>query len=347
MSNTILPPLRTQFDRIANRTLRFDMSEWFWGDAIAIDGLLDAAELLNNSDYQAAAVRWLKRWVDRFLTRGPIFTDHLVPGRALVTLYLSGNTDAPWLEAAKALAFYLHHDVPRAHGSHAPLYRPDDPAYRHSVWVDTLYHEPPFFAALAEATGDMRYAEWAVQVALEHWRVLYDSQRRLLPQAIDTATDSARGWGWARGMGWALLGLADTLHRLPIAQTVKLEPLTLELAQRVADLQDVTGFWHTVIDDREAYLETSTAAFFGAAYLRLARSGQTRWLEHAASARRALLSRVDQEGAVWGVSAVTWAATSPEPDSSRYKVVPTEFNLWGQGSAMRLLSETIQLEEAN
>lgn len=344
MTDTSLTPFRTLLDRVASRTLRFDMSEWFWGDAIAIDGLLDAAELLEKPEYEAAAAKWLKRWADRFLTRGPIFTDHLVPGGALVTLHQKGNSDGPWLDAAKALASYLHNDVPRAHGSHAPLYRPDDPAYRQSVWVDSLYHEPPFFAALAAATGDPRYADWALQVTLEHWAVLYDEKRGLLPQAIDTATGAAKGWGWARGMGWALLGLADTLHHLPNTQRAKLEPLTLDLAQRVADLQDITGFWHTVINDREAYLETSTAAFFGAAYLRLARSGQREWLDNAASAKRALLGRIDGDGAVWGVSAVTWAATSPGPDVNRYKVVPTEFNLWGQGSAMRLLSEAIRFE---
>jgi unsaturated rhamnogalacturonyl hydrolase len=147
-------------------------------------------------------------------------------------------------------------------------------------------------------------------------------------------------------MGWALLGLADTIPLLPEAQRLQLEPLTLDLAQRVAGLQDVTGFWHTVIDDREAYLETSTAAFFGAAFLRLARSGRADWVAPGKKALNALLGRIDDNGAVWGVSAVTWAATSPEQNASRYKVVPTEFNLWGQGSGMRALSEAIRLAQS-
>ena len=33
---------------LAERTLRYDFTVWFWGDAIAVDGLLDAAELLDD-----------------------------------------------------------------------------------------------------------------------------------------------------------------------------------------------------------------------------------------------------------------------------------------------------------
>lgn len=339
--------LRARLERVADRTLRFDMSEWFWGDAIAMDGLLEAAELLGEDRFRVAPEVWLGRWAERFLRKGPIFTDHLTPGRALVTLAAAGSDRGPWLDAAKALADYLHRGVPRARPSNAPLYRPDDPAYRHSVWVDTLYHEPPFFAALYEMTGDLSYADQAVDVTLDHWNVLYDPVKRLLPQAVDTATDAVKGWGWARGMGWALLGLADTLHRLPPAHQARIEALTLDLADRVGSLQDETGFWHTLIDDREAYLETSTATFFGAAFLRLARSGEQRWRQNAESALGAALSRIDDTGAVWGVSAVTWAATSPGPDAIRYKSVSTEFNIWGQGSGLRLLSEAIRSKDSS
>lgn len=33
---------------LMNRTLEYDFSVWFWGDAIAIDSLLEAGELLND-----------------------------------------------------------------------------------------------------------------------------------------------------------------------------------------------------------------------------------------------------------------------------------------------------------
>jgi len=35
--------------RVAQRTRRFDFTIWFWGDAIAFDGLVDAAQLLGDS----------------------------------------------------------------------------------------------------------------------------------------------------------------------------------------------------------------------------------------------------------------------------------------------------------
>ncbi|MCC6947290.1 MAG: glycoside hydrolase family 88 protein [Bradyrhizobiaceae bacterium] len=328
--------------RVAERTLRFDMTEWFWGDAIAVDGLLEAAELLGEPRFAAVAISSLERWARRFLDKGPRFTDHLTPGAALVRI-AGERQDALLLEAARRLADYLHAEVPRAQPSGAPLYRPDDPAYRHVVWVDTLYHEPSFFAALWQATGEERFADMALDVVEKHRAVLYDRRQRLLPQAVDTATDTVRGLGWGRGHGWALLGLADTLAILPEGQWNSFHGWTQELAERLLPLQDSSGFWRTLLHDREAYLETSTATFFSAAFFRLVRSGAGDYRAAGEKALLAALDRIDEEGKVWGVSAVTWAATSAGTDALRYKSVPTEFNLWGQGSALRMLAEGIRL----
>ena len=326
---------------VADRTLRFDMSEWFWGDAIAIDGLLDAADLLSEARFADRCHAWTARWADRFLERGPTFTDHLVPGRALVRLAQS-RASSKLLDAARLLAIYLHEQVPRAYPSGAPLYRPDDPAYRHTVWVDTLYHEPPFFAALWKATGEAKYADMAVQVVQDHKKVLYDEKVKLLPQAVDVAVGTVRGLGWGRGHGWALLGLADAVTELPPGAREEVLPWTKELAERIQELQDNTGFWHTLLQDRESYLETSTATFMAAAYLLLERQGLQGFAGAGERALHAALSRIDQDGTVWGVSAVTWAATAPGADAHRYKIVPTEPNLWGQGSGLRMLAEVIR-----
>lgn len=336
-----LPLLRELLGRVAGRTLRFDMSEWFWGDAIACDGLLEAAELLDRPNLSEPVRRWLGRWAERFLRGGPRFTDHLTPGAALVRLAVR-DEDERMLESARRLGSYLQEEVPRSHPTGAPLYRPDDPGYRNTVWVDTLYHEPMFFAALHRATGEQRYAHMCLDVVRRHWAVLYDSASGLLPQAVNTATDAVRGRGWARGQGWAVLGLADCLGVLPPGHAEEIRAMLLPLITRIASLQDASGFWHTLIHDRDSYLETSTATFFGATLLRLDRLGILAAGPVADRALAAGMSRIDGEGAVWGVSAVTWAATTPVGDADRYKSVPTEFNLWGQGSALRMLSEAIR-----
>jgi unsaturated rhamnogalacturonyl hydrolase len=340
-----LDTLRIALRKVAERTLAFDMPRWFWGDAIAIDGLLEAADLLDAPEFYDPVESWLSAWARRFMLDGPVSTDHLAAGLALVTLAQRRPGRGPWLQAAENLARYLDRGVARAVRTGTPHYRPDDAAYRHTIWVDTLYHEPVFLAALGRHTGEARYLDQCIDVTDHHFEALLDAETGLLPQAVDTANGHVKGLGWARGIGWAVLGLADTLALLDGSHAEAIRKRLDPLVEIVLSTQDRSGFWHTLLHDREAYLETSTATFFGAACYRLARLQRDGTLAAARRALYATLSRIDESGAVWGVSGVAWAATSPVPDAIRYKTVPTEFNLWGQGSALRLLAEAIRFQQ--
>ena len=47
---------------VAERTRRYDFTVWFWGDAIAIDGLLEAADLLGDVASREHCLRFYRRW---------------------------------------------------------------------------------------------------------------------------------------------------------------------------------------------------------------------------------------------------------------------------------------------
>jgi hypothetical protein len=66
---------RVVLQRLAQRTLRFDFSVWFWGDAIAFDGLLDAAQLLSDRTYSQFCERYFEGWQER----SPSWTDYPHP----------------------------------------------------------------------------------------------------------------------------------------------------------------------------------------------------------------------------------------------------------------------------
>jgi rhamnogalacturonyl hydrolase YesR len=114
------------------------------------------------------------------------------------------------------------------------------------------------------------------------------------------------------------------------------------LASEILRRQDRSGFWRTLIDDPEAYLETSTAAFFGAAFTKGIRMGLLDADAYQPAIERAweaMLSRLDSDGSVTGVSAVTWSWAPGMDEKAMYKALPTEANLWGQGAAMRFAAE--------
>ena len=325
---------------VARRTLQYDFSVWFWGDAIAMDGLVEAAELLADNLYSDFCLKYFQRWAQRALS----WPDHLAPGAALLRVY-ERTRDRSLLDAALRLANWIAH-VPKAPGLDVHLYRPDLPAYRHTVWVDTLYHEPSFFSSLARVTSAAEYDQHGLDIWNSHVSSLSSARRPFLAHAFDTGARRLRGYGWGRGNGWALLGMADTLELLPEDHAGR--PAAIQdferLAQAVRSVQDASGFWRTLLDQREVYLEASTAAFFGSAFvkgIRLGLLGQE-FAESAERAWQAMLNNIDEDGSFFGVSACTHVAVDPGDDVALYKTLPTEVNVWGQGAALRFAAERIR-----
>lgn len=313
--------------RCAERTRRYDFSIWFWGDGIAVDGLQEAGELAADEASRIHALRFLQNWTEQ----APSWTDHLTPGLALVKAF--GRDHPSGVRLADWLAIVPH--TPDG----AALYRPDQPQYRHTVWVDSVYHVPPFLAAL----GEERRTIEALSAWKTHMDVLRDPRGPFLRHSFDTGTGIGHGYGWGRGSGWAMLGMIDTLRFLEQPPTWAVQDFT-ELAQAVLSVQDSSGMWRTLLHDREAYLESSATAFFGAAFTAgvAARLLGAEFADAADRAWRAVAGRIDADGSFWGVSACTWAGAYDVDDDQMYRTLPTETNVWGQGSILRFAGERLR-----
>ena len=141
--------------------------------------------------------------------------------------------------------------------------------------------------------------------------------------------------------------MIDTLELLPLDHPGRPDALRSlrALSAAVLEKQDASGFWRTLLHDRESYLESSTAAFFGAAFVKAVRLGlleEKIYAEAAQRAWQAVLSRLDDDGSFYGVSACTYAAVAPGDDVALYHTLPTEVNVWGQGSALRFAAERLR-----
>ena len=128
---------------------------------------------------------------------------------ALVELYKLTGREI-YLDRALDLAKLLL-DSPRSLRG-ARLLRPD--ANQH-VYVDCLYSDPPLFCRLAQVTGDRKWFDQAAAYALEFWNVLVDARVPLLYHGYSDLSGDHIGLLWGRGVGWALLGLVDTLADMP------------------------------------------------------------------------------------------------------------------------------------
>jgi unsaturated rhamnogalacturonyl hydrolase len=337
MNSSVRP--RQLLERVMQRTLDYDFTVWQWGDAVTVDGLLEAGEILKRK----APLNHLHKFYSNWAKRPRAWIDHLTPGLGLLRIQ-EKTGDARLLNAAKELAAQLK-AAPRARYYDVPMYRPDLDRQRHSVWVDTIYHEPSFLCRLAQATSDDKYYDDALDVWFSHVRALESGHGPFLAHSRDACSCALKGYGWGRGQGWAFYGMIDTLEMLPKKHPGYAKALTYvkNYAEILRRQQDRSGFWRTLIHDREAYLETSSAAFLGGAFLRGVRIGVLgrEYAKSADLAWDAVISRVDDKGAVFGVSAWTLAGVTMEDQVSMYKTLPTEMNCWGQGCVLRFCAERI------
>lgn len=325
--------------KVAERSRRFDFTVWFWGDAILFDGLLDAAELLNDPGHSGFCVRFFARWQGD----APAWTDYLTPGLALSRLVKQGAIGG--LSTLERLLDRYMARTPRGE-SGVHYFRPDLPQFRTTVLIDSMYHVPPFIASCASLLKKPELFDEAIAMWNSHAQTLAVPGRALLFHNYDHGSGRRRGYGWGRGNGWALLGLIDLIELLPpeIEGREQAAAEFRRLASAVLALQDESGFWRTLLEDRESYIETSTAGFFGAIFTKGVRLGllSSEYAEAAELAWRALLSRIDEDGGAFGTSAVTWASNAVVEELALYRAAPTEVNVWGQGAALRFAAERIR-----
>ena len=338
--------------RVADRLVSHKWKVWFWGDSTGLEGLLDASELLGDPKYQAFVYGMMKAWIARSTPTNE--WEHTAAGVALLRLYEATN-DEELLKKAVAHADYLAGFPKTANGAYirykdadidkAPELTPEQlqaaqecgAKFEHKkggpcVFVDTMHFDAPFFAYLFKITGEVEYLQLARETILYQIELLFDKQTSLFHHFWVEKTERTNGVCWGRGQGWAMLGMAHTMEHLADDDPVKAQILKVFCLQceALSSSQDDSGHWHTVILDKESYLETSVAAFVVDGFSRGIRQG---WLDSSYEeivdrALSALRQDVDQNGTLLGVSYETW----PSLNAKHYRYMPRDAMVpWGQG----------------
>ena len=137
------------------------------------------------------------------------------------------------------------------------------------TWCDALFMAPPVYARLYNITGDKKFLRFMDKEYKETYEFLYDKDARLFYRDHRYFTQKeANGEKvfWGRGNGWVLGGLVEILRELPAGNKYRTfyENLFVELATRVATLQQSDGFWRASMLDPHSYSspETSCSGFF-------------------------------------------------------------------------------------
>jgi unsaturated rhamnogalacturonyl hydrolase len=317
---------------VAACTMRWPFRVWAFGEAVALRGLLAAGRATGDAEPLGFVRALLRTWIGRGVGRSP--EEHVAPGAELLQLHALDGDEA-WLDAARSLA-RLFASTPI--GPNGVRYlRPDLPGWRRQIWVDSMDGGPPFLAQLARVTGEESHARDAERELLGYARLLQDERSGLFIHGFEE-TCGANGQHWARGNGWAAMGLVETLAQLPreTAAANELRQRLMTLLAGLAARQHASGLWSTVLDRPETPLETTLAVMTVCALDRASEAGVLASDPYRAMrdrAHTAVLEHVSATGALGLVSDAT-----PIGELRMYATRPFGIFPWGQGPLLLMLA---------
>jgi unsaturated rhamnogalacturonyl hydrolase len=250
---------------------------WAWNYELGT--LLEGMDSVWLNTVDPRYFNYIKSSVDPFIgPDGSILTynasenqlDNILLGRQLLLLY-GVTQNKRYLTAATTLYQQLAQQPRTPSGGFWHKQK-----YPNQMWLDGLYMAEPFYAGYASISGHPEaFTDITHQFVLmeQHAR---DPKTGLLYHGWDESKQER--WAnkktgdssqfWARGMGWHMMALVDTLPYYPDGDPGKkqlIEILEREAAA-ITRYQDAsTGLWYEVIDKPGAkgnYLESSASCMF-------------------------------------------------------------------------------------
>jgi unsaturated rhamnogalacturonyl hydrolase len=315
------PELEPIIRRLADRTIELGFRQWGWGEGVAQYGLLEAGAALDERRYVDEVGQFLESNRDF----QPTLLEHVMPSlSALLHSERTGEPIGRYLTDRVATMLLNH---PRSHHGAWTV----TPV--RTVWVDYIYETAPMLVNLARISGNRLYEEWAIDQTLAYLMSCYNPREKLFHHVYYDDVAAPNPFIWARANGWTALGLVEMLDLLPAQYGLRptLTRYLRHMADRLAELQDDSGHWHTVLLDDTTHREASTSAMLALAFKRGVRSGwlSARFEETADRAWDAVVREIDDEGNLTNTSAET-----PPGDADDYQAIEVGVYGWGQGFAL-------------
>jgi len=139
------------------------------------------------------------------------------------------------------------------------------------IWIDDMFMITAVQAQAYRATGDRKYIDRAASEM-----VLYLDKIQLENGLFYHSPDAH--FSWARGNGWMAAGMAEILRILPKDNPNRNRILDgyHKMMLALLKFQEKDGMWRQIIDDPEAWKETSGTAMFTYAMITGVKEG---WLD--------------------------------------------------------------------
>lgn len=315
------------------------LDTWEWPQGVAMYAMIKLYRSSGDRQLLETLINWYDGWLKKGLPPRNINTT--APMLALTCLY-EETAKPEYLSTIRDWAAWVNTGLPRTQEGGFQHVTSDDFNFQ-QIWDDTLFMTVLFLYRAGTLLGRPEYKTEAEYQFLLHIKYLHSQKDHLWYHGycFDGGHHFAGAY-WCRGNSWFTCGAAEMLSWLEEGSVKRLIRNTYAAqCEALKNCQDeITGLWHTLLDDPASYTETSGSAAIAYGILRGIRLGLLPEKEFVACAERAVggvLSMIDDDGLVNGVS----YGTPMGHDKEFYRRVPIRPTAYGQGLAFLMLTELV------
>ena len=313
---------------------------WEWTHGIGLYGLWKYSQATGSKPARQIIDDW---FATRLAEGTPTKNINTVsPFLTLACMY-EQNPNPVWRPYLETWADWVMYEMPRTRegGLQHIVY---NSVNDQQMWDDTLMMSVMPLAKIGLVLNRPEYVEEAKYQFLIHAQYLADTATGLWFHGwtFEGNHNFARAL-WARGNSWITIATPEFIELLDLRDGDPLRRHLLSLlgrqAQALADTQDASGLWHTLLDDPGSYLEASATAGFAYGLLKAVRKRylDPRFMPVAERAAKAVVDNISAEGELQQVS----FGTAMGRDLDFYREIPRTSMPYGQAMAMLCLNEML------
>lgn len=317
-----------------------DINNWEWPQGIGMYGLYKFYKEQGQEEYLNYLINWYNKNIEYGLPEKNINTT--APMLALTYIY-EETLEQRYFDVMKEWADWIYKKMPRTpEGGFQHIVSGEE--NKNQLWIDTLFMTVLFIARMGILENREDYIEEAKKQFLIHIKYLYDKKTGFWFHGwcFDGRHNFANAL-WARGNCWYTAGVCELLEILNIKNGAFYDYVIDTLksqAEALKKFQAIDGGWHTLLDDKESYIEISATAGFGYGILKAVRKGylSNEYKQAGIKALECVMQNIDDDGVVEQVS----YGTGMGKDLDHYRNIPLCPMTYGQALAILVLLEGLK-----
>jgi len=315
-------------------------NDWEWTHGIGLFGMLRYWQQTGDERAYTIMLDWFR---DRFAAGTPTKNINTVsPFLTLAYLY-DHNRDQTYLPYLDTWAEWLMapDGLPKTEegGFQHIVYNDENPG---ELWDDTLMMSVLPLAKIGLLLGRPHYVEEAKRQFLLHIKYLFDKKTGLWFHGWDfNGRHNFAEALWARGNCWITVAIPELIELLDLQPGDAFRGFLIDTLEAqvktLAETQDESGLWHTLVMDKSSYLEASATAGFAYGILKSVRKGYIGRQYEAVGLKaiEGVLANISEDGELQQVSFGTAMGDSLQ----FYKDIALTSMPYGQSLAILALAE--------